>query len=918
MRNKLDRHVLAILSAGVVVIMSLTALAAVEMSEMGAVFTLDAPEAQSVHLTGDFNGWSESATPMKLAGGLWRVELELAPKRYEYKFLVDGRYIEDPDNPNTNPDPYGGVNSVVTVHPSGEVPLPDDPRGDRIDPKKLSDSSAILFEYQNPNARKVFIAGDFNDWSTEKNPLMNDGNGLWKTTIDISPGKYEYKYYVDYEYIIDPNNPNRVPDPYGGENSIIYVPISDYDLIDDGFRGNEFVEVIDSHEPQTRMQTQPDANRSAEGTEYAFEYYNPGARQVFIAGDFNSWSPNAAEMVSTGEGNWSKKIVLKPGKYGYKYIVDGNWQPDPENPNTQPDGYGGVNSVVEISKSGEIVRSEKAKIADRVSNTFANSRVYIGGKYTGIAESRWNRDGDGRFRLNVPRHRMEAFLRVKISDNVRAVGALSFDTKEAERIYETSLAMDSAAVELVNDNFRAQIYYNRPVGGLGDPLDMVGNSAMAGSPDVEIPFGMGTGGIKAEGALFGAKLTGIYADRYHSRAAQLPDGALLDGLGRPTFGLFAEDVISPSPNPNAYTGYSTDILAARISRGIGPAELGASLRMDSGNWWYSYASMSLPELSEWVDSTGSTSDWFALGKTEWLYGADLRLKIGPTSLWTEYLLYDYVGGVVAGNRENDARDNNGPIDLELGARKGNLGDVGFGIDLFDLAIIGGKYSSLVYSAPKDSGVYLEPAPSISGSGRVDMTYFELVPEVSTTWWESYDLEIGLQRYFPVTLRGGIEKSADSFTDTRRDVRKLGFFAKGSILWDFVLYDICGDWANAEYADGATQFEFLSKYALSINLTENWYVGVDAVFHAIEAISAEDSMLWDGVSKPLFAYIQYSPVQNVRMQVYWGFHPSMANGWVAGRREFVDTYMRENGATFVEAWEELDKVRQIGFRGEIDF
>lgn len=885
-------------------LVAMAAYAAVEIDGTTVTFSLDAPDAQSVYLTGDFNDWSETATPMEQTDGTWHVQLELEPRRYEYKFLVDGVYMEDPDNPKTNPDPYGGVNSVLVVPQAGddEPALPQDAYADRVEPlKRIPDENVIEFTYENPDAEKVSVAGDFNDWSTEANPMTKGENGVWRTSIEIPAGKYEYKFVVDGNYITDPNNPKTVPDPYGGENSLLVV--------------GEEVEA----KPQAKPQPKP-AAETAEGTyEYTFKYYNPSARQVNVAGDFNSWSPDATPMESDGEGNWTATVELEPGTYGYKFVVDGSWQPDPENPRTKPDGYGGVNSIIEISESGEIVEPEEEEgIVQRVSNTFANSRVYIGGKYTGIMESRWNRDGSGRFRLEVPRHRMEAYMRVTISDNVKALGALSFDTKDADRIYEAALAMDSAAVDLTTEKFRAQIYYNRPVGGLGDPLEIVGGSAMAGSPEVDLPFGLGTGGLKAEGKLFGTTISGMYSDRFNSWAAQLPSGALLDDLGRPTYGPFMEETVTPSPNPDAFTEYAIDVLGARASRPVGPLKLGVSLRMDSGNWWYSYADLDLPSLDDWIDSTGSTSDWFAIGRTEMLYGGDLHLEMDLFDVWTEYLGYSYKGGVVAGNRENEARDDNGPIDLQLGSREGYLGGAGIEFKLFDMMKIGGEYSSLMYSPPEDSGLYLNPEPSTDGDGRIDMSYYELVPDSSKIWWEGLDVKIGLMKYFPITIHGGLEKLDDGFAGVRRDVSKLGFETKGSVLWDFLLYDIYGDWASAEYSDGGTQTEFLSKYALSVNLTDNWYFGIDAVYHTVKKIDENDSTLWDGISTPVYTYVQYSPVENVRMQIYWGVHPAMANGWIAGRREFVDEYIRENGATFAEAWEKLEDVRQIGFRGEIDF
>lgn len=83
------------------------------------------------------------------------------------------------------------------------------------------------------------------------------------------------------------------------------------------------------------------------GNTVIIEYRDTDAVNVLISGDFNNWSTND-RMEKTGSGLFSKKIVMDPGKHGYKLIVDGNWITDPDNPNTASDGYGGSNSIVEV------------------------------------------------------------------------------------------------------------------------------------------------------------------------------------------------------------------------------------------------------------------------------------------------------------------------------------------------------------------------------------------------------------------------------------------------------------------------------------------------------------------------------------------------------------------------------------------
>jgi 1,4-alpha-glucan branching enzyme len=79
-------------------------------------FSLSAPSAREVSLGGDFNHWDAIAHPMKKdANGLWKKTLVLAPARYEYKFMVDGGWQNDPKNDQTCPNCFGTQNNVINV-----------------------------------------------------------------------------------------------------------------------------------------------------------------------------------------------------------------------------------------------------------------------------------------------------------------------------------------------------------------------------------------------------------------------------------------------------------------------------------------------------------------------------------------------------------------------------------------------------------------------------------------------------------------------------------------------------------------------------------------------------------------------------------------------------------------------------------
>jgi 1,4-alpha-glucan branching enzyme len=82
----------------------------------GVIFSVFFPQAKSVQLAGDFNNWQPAKNPMQRIGdGIWQLRLSLAKGVYKYRLVVDGVWQQDPNNRMTEPNPYGGLNSVVKV-----------------------------------------------------------------------------------------------------------------------------------------------------------------------------------------------------------------------------------------------------------------------------------------------------------------------------------------------------------------------------------------------------------------------------------------------------------------------------------------------------------------------------------------------------------------------------------------------------------------------------------------------------------------------------------------------------------------------------------------------------------------------------------------------------------------------------------
>ena len=75
----------------------------------------------------------------------------------------------------------------------------------------------------------------------------------------------------------------------------------------------------------------------------------PRANTVQIAGDFNNWQPSQTEMQKVGDsGVWQTKLNLEAGKYRYRLVVNGQWQQDPYNEETELNPFGGFNSVLTV------------------------------------------------------------------------------------------------------------------------------------------------------------------------------------------------------------------------------------------------------------------------------------------------------------------------------------------------------------------------------------------------------------------------------------------------------------------------------------------------------------------------------------------------------------------------------------------
>jgi 1,4-alpha-glucan branching enzyme len=82
----------------------------------GITFSVQAPRANSVFIVGDFNNWSlDDNYKLQKVNGIWMKRLSLDKGSHQYRFVVDGQWLEDPHNPQTIVNPYGELNSIINV-----------------------------------------------------------------------------------------------------------------------------------------------------------------------------------------------------------------------------------------------------------------------------------------------------------------------------------------------------------------------------------------------------------------------------------------------------------------------------------------------------------------------------------------------------------------------------------------------------------------------------------------------------------------------------------------------------------------------------------------------------------------------------------------------------------------------------------
>lgn len=155
-------------------------------------------DAGNVYIAGNFNKWQGGKIPMHKTADGWALPLVLAAGNYDYRFIVDDNWMPDPDNQNQVRE-GGEINSFISVKPNH------------------------TFKLKGYNkAKKVILSGTFNDWDKQGYTMAHVGDE-WVISMRLKPGKQLYKFIVDGDWMLDPENKLYEDNQFHTGNSVLWI-----------------------------------------------------------------------------------------------------------------------------------------------------------------------------------------------------------------------------------------------------------------------------------------------------------------------------------------------------------------------------------------------------------------------------------------------------------------------------------------------------------------------------------------------------------------------------------------------------------------------------------------------------------------------------------------------------------------------
>ncbi len=320
-------------------------------------------------------------------------------------------------------------------------------------------ATAVTFRYQPVigGVSTVSVAGSHNGWDVRATPMSDaDKDGVWEATLDLAPGRVEYKFVVNGDqWFTDESAAEFSADGFGGQNSVLIVK-------------NESIvaghgSTVKKVPPAVGLRTVTFRHRPAAGTQ-----------SVSLAGVFNDWTVGKTPMADPdGDGEYTVSLLLPVGEYAYKFVVNGTqWTPDVQRQDKDADdGFGGKNSIVVVDD-----RFPKVEVAR------GDGRIFADGVTHEQSASEVNNLGGGRVELTARAHR----------GDVEGIDVVLFGASG-----ETTVPMRVINSDKVYDYYRAEIaapgdgavpYVFRYRDGGAPPQYLTGRGLVTSPPPADARF----------------------------------------------------------------------------------------------------------------------------------------------------------------------------------------------------------------------------------------------------------------------------------------------------------------------------------------------------------------------------------------------------------------------------------------------
>ena len=181
----------------------------------GLLFTYKDRKADNVSISGNFSSW-KMVKMTRGKDGVWFYFLSNNDfnGKVEYKFNIDGLWVEDVNNFFKKDDRMGSYLSLAEN---------DKPSEGILVSYKITGNNRILFQTYNPKAKLISLVGDFNGWNPESDLMKRGNDGIWRLEKRLYSGVHRYKFIIDGKWTPDFFNPESGSDDTGDLCSIVKI-----------------------------------------------------------------------------------------------------------------------------------------------------------------------------------------------------------------------------------------------------------------------------------------------------------------------------------------------------------------------------------------------------------------------------------------------------------------------------------------------------------------------------------------------------------------------------------------------------------------------------------------------------------------------------------------------------------------------